>query len=549
MSLSNLKIGTRLGLGFAAVLALLAAILATGLVSLARIGSHTQDIVSDKNVKMAAANAMTGHVRAIALGATAMMVVPDLQINDELDKVAEARKRYGAAREALVRLHMDEREKQLLARADDALKASLAKNEHMLALRRNGETQDAAAYLTDQAGPALKAVLAAFDHLIAHETALATQAGAQAGHVVAASQTLLLGLGVLAVALGAAVAWYITRSITAPLARAIAVAETVAAGDLSSRIDAQGEDETGRLLRALKAMNDSLLGVVGQVRAGTDAITTASGEIAAGNMDLSARTEQQAASLEETVAAMQALTSTVERNAGHAQQADRLAQSASGVAAKGGAIVSQVVDTMGAIHASSRRIVDIIGVIDGIAFQTNILALNAAVEAARAGEQGRGFAVVAAEVRNLAQRSAGAAREIKELIGASVANVEAGAKLVTAAGQTMGDIVGGIGRVAGIMGDITAASAGQTHGIGQINQAIAQLDGMTQQNAALVEQAAAASHSLREQAGKLGEVVRFFKTGEAGESAPRLTLHQGPAVMSEAADDTAPQRAARLPVY
>jgi methyl-accepting chemotaxis protein len=517
MSLTNLKIGARMGLGFAAVLALMAAILVTGLLSLARIGSHTHDIVHDKNVKMAAANAMAGHVRAIALGATAMMVVPDLQINDELDKITAARKRYGAARGALVALPMDARERQLLALADAALGTTLAKNEHMLALRRNGETQDAAAYLTDQAGPALAAVLHAFDQLIAHETVLATRAGAQASQVLAASQGTLLGLGLLAVALGAAVAWFITRSITAPLGRAIAAAETVAAGDLSSRIEApagdvRGGNETGRLLRALRAMNDSLLHVVGQVRAGTDAITVASGEIAAGNMDLSARTEQQAGSLEQTVAAMDALTATVLRNAGHAQQADRLAQSATDVAEKGGAIVARVVDTMGTIHASSRRIVDIIGVIDGIAFQTNILALNAAVEAARAGEQGRGFAVVASEVRSLAQRSAGAAREIKELIAASVANVEAGSKLVSSAGQTMDEIVGSIGKVAGIMGEMAAAGRQQTEGLGQIHRAIAQLDGMTRQNAALVEQAAAASHSLRGQADTLGAVVSFFHT-------------------------------------
>ncbi|MES2264515.1 MAG: methyl-accepting chemotaxis protein [Pseudomonadota bacterium] len=520
MALSNLKIGTRLGLGFAVVLALLTAMLVMGLGSLARIGERTHDIVNDKNVKMAAANTMSGHVRAIALGMTTMMAVPDLQINEEMDKVAEVRKRYATAREVLVKMLVDEREKKLMALAEAALKVSAAKNDQLIALRRNGESQDAAAFLTNDMGPALAAVLKAFDQLIAYESTLAQQAGAEAEQVYASSQIMLVSLGTLAMALGIAVAWTITRSITAPLKRAVEVAETVASGDLSSHIETSARDETGRLLQALKAMNDSLLNVVGQVRSGTDAIGTASGEIAAGNLDLSSRTEQQASSLEETASSMEELTSTVKQNADNARQADTLAKSASEVAIKGGAIVSRVVDTMGAINASSRKIVDIIGVIDGIAFQTNILALNAAVEAARAGEQGRGFAVVASEVRNLAQRSASAAREIKELIAASVANVEEGSKLVNDAGQTMGDIVDSINRVTGIMGEITSASQEQTAGIEQINMAIAQMDEVTQQNAALVEQAAAASQSMQEQAGSLATVVAFFKTGAAAADTP-----------------------------
>jgi methyl-accepting chemotaxis protein len=269
-------------------------------------------------------------------------------------------------------------------------------------------------------------------------------------------------------------------------------------------------------------MNDSLLGVVALVRHGTDAIATASSEIAAGNLDLSSRTEEQASSLEETASSMEELTSTVKQNADNARQANQLAKSAAEVAVRGGSIVSQVVDTMGTINASSKKIVDIIGVIDGIAFQTNILALNAAVEAARAGEQGRGFAVVATEVRNLAHRSASAAKEIKELIAASVANVDTGSRLVNEAGQTMGDIVDSIVRVTDIMGEITSATHEQTIGIEQINMAIAQMDEVTQQNAALVEEAAAASQSMQEQAGELAHVVGFFKTGNHVASAPAL---------------------------
>ncbi|MBC7415460.1 MAG: methyl-accepting chemotaxis protein, partial [Herminiimonas sp.] len=279
----------------------------------------------------------------------------------------------------------------------------------------------------------------------------------------------------------------------------------------SSSIVVNSTDETGRLLQALKDMNANLQKIVAEVRSGTDTIATASSEIASGNLDLSSRTEQQASSLEETASSMEELTSTVKQNADNARQANGLAMTASEVARKGGSVVAEVVQTMGSINASSRKIIDIIAVIDGIAFQTNILALNAAVEAARAGEQGRGFAVVASEVRNLAQRSAAAAKEIKSLIGDSVEKVEIGTKLVDQAGATMGEIVDSVRRVTDIMGEITAASQEQTAGIEQINQAITEMDNVTQQNAALVEEAAAAAESLQDQAANLSQVVSVFK--------------------------------------
>jgi methyl-accepting chemotaxis protein len=304
---------------------------------------------------------------------------------------------------------------------------------------------------------------------------------------------------------------WLVRSITRPLEEAVKIADGVAAGDLTQRIEAQSKDETGRLMQALRGMNESLVKIVGEVRLGTETIATASNEIASGNLDLSSRTEQQASSLEETASSMEELTSTVRQNADNARQANQLAVTASEVAVKGGTVVGQVVETMSSINESSKKIVDIISVIDGIAFQTNILALNAAVEAARAGEQGRGFAVVASEVRSLAQRSAAAAKEIKGLIDDSVGKVDAGSKLVGEAGSTMNELVDSVKRVTDIMAEIMAASQEQSSGIEQVNQAIAQMDQVTQQNASLVEEAAAAAESMQDQASKLSQVVGAFK--------------------------------------
>jgi methyl-accepting chemotaxis protein len=326
-------------------------------------------------------------------------------------------------------------------------------------------------------------------------------------------QSIFSILGVIALVFGSAIilSILIVRSITKPVNEAVNVANAVASGDLTSRIDVTSNNETGRLMLALKQMNDNLVDLVSKVRTSTDSIYTASSEIASGNSDLSQRTEEQASSLEETASSMEELTSTVKQNADNARQANQLASSASEVAVKGGAVVEQVVQTMSAINDSSKKIVDIISVIDGIAFQTNILALNAAVEAARAGEQGRGFAVVATEVRTLAQRSAAAAKEIKELIGDSVSKVEDGTRLVDEAGATMSEIVNSVKHVTDIMAEISAASQEQSSGIEQVNQAVAQMDEATQQNAALVEEAAAAAESMQEQAHALSQAVAVFK--------------------------------------
>jgi methyl-accepting chemotaxis protein len=316
-------------------------------------------------------------------------------------------------------------------------------------------------------------------------------------------------------AMSLVVGWALVHAVSDPLEEAMAIAKRVADGDLTGAIVNHSNNEIGALLDALDKMKENLAGIVGEVRTSTDTIASASGEIAAGNMDLSNRTGEQADSLEKTASSMEQLTSTVKQNADNARQANQLAMSASAVATRGGVVVSQVVDTMGSINESSKKIVDIIAVIDGIAFQTNILALNAAVEAARAGEQGRGFAVVASEVRNLAQRSASAAKEIKELIGDSVDKVDSGARLVDQAGVTMQEIVSSIQRVTDIMGEITQASQEQTSGLDQINQAIGQMDAITQQNVALVEEAAAASGALQDQASKLAGVVGVFKLDES----------------------------------
>jgi len=388
-----------------------------------------------------------------------------------------------------------------------------AKNQVMNA-KKAGDAAEGERLYREVFEPAAKAYQEKVKELLAQQRKAIDATSASINEANARSTRLMLALGVIMLAFGAWAAWVISRSITVPLNSALGIANTVAEGDLTTRFDEEtARDEIGDLMKALRGMNDALRRVVSQVQTGTTAIATASSEIAEGNLDLSSRTEQQASSLEETASSMEELTSTVRQNADNANQANQLAQAASDVAARGGEIVGQVVETMGSIDASSRKIVDIIGTIDGIAFQTNILALNAAVEAARAGEQGRGFAVVASEVRNLAQRSAAAAKEIKELIDNSVTQVNTGTSLVQQAGTTMGEVVTSVRRVTDIMGEITSASREQSVGIDEVNQAIGQMDQVTQQNAALVEEAAAAAASMQEQAAQLAQVAASFRLG------------------------------------
>ena len=408
----------------------------------------------------------------------------------------------------------DETDRGLLQEDRKAVTAFFDAVDKISAMIAEGKVEESREFLFNQKDVIAKSVEVYKAHND-YNLVLAKKAESEANSIVASARWQAVLLAVLVAAAVAAIGLLVTRRLIKSLDYAIYISEKVASGDLTEKIDESSKDEFGLLLHALKTMNDSLLNIVGQVRSGTDTITAASSEIAHGNMELSSRTETQASSLEETAASMEELTSTVKQNADNARQANQLAATASEVAAKGGAVVSEVVETMGAINESSKKIVDIISVIDGIAFQTNILALNASVEAARAGEQGRGFAVVASEVRNLAQRSAAAAKEIKELIGNSVEKVEMGSKLVDQAGSTMSEVVGSIRRVNDIMAEITAASQEQSLGIAQVNDAIIQMDSVTQQNAALVEEAAAAAGTMQEQAAKLAVVVSIFKMNEA----------------------------------
>ena len=361
--------------------------------------------------------------------------------------------------------------------------------------------------------------------LLTIQTAVAAADYKRSQEIVEIVRMVCLAGLVVGLAFAAVLGWLLVRAIVRPLEAAVRIAGAVAQGDLTQRIDVRSNDETGRLMGALRDMNDSLVEIVSRVRVGADTMATASTEIADGNLDLSSRTEQQAASLEETASSMEELTSTVRQNADNARQANVLAGSASQIAGKGGAVVAQVVETMGGINASAGKIAEIIAVIDGIAFQTNILALNAAVEAARAGEQGRGFAVVAGEVRNLAQRSAAAAKEIKSLIDDSVGKVKHGTLLVDQAGATMKEIVDSVSRVTDIMAEISAASQEQNAGIEQVNVAIVQMDQTTQQNAALVEQASAAAQSMQQEAATLARMVGAFRIDAVAGAAPaRLAM-------------------------
>ncbi len=521
MNLRGMRIGYRLGIGFGAILLALVGVLFFGSILSANNRDKLISGVGGANAKVILAAKMKAAALQSGIAMRNIGLQSDVAAMQKEQGVVKAKqKEYAEARDKLSALGLDDAETKTMGdiAAIDAQIAKPFKDALDQAAAFNSE--GAAKVIAEQIDPLTQKSMVAIDKLIdsAQVSAKSTQ-----DDVVSAAQKESVGLSVFGlVILGVAifVSWLLTRSITAPLRDAVAIAQRVAAGDLDSNVSVTGNDEISELLQALKDMDDSLLKIVSEVRQGTDAIATASQEIASGNSDLSSRTESQASSLEETASSMEELTDTVRQNAENARQANQLVVSASEFAQKGGKVVGQVVTTMGSIKESSRKIVDIIGVIDGIAFQTNILALNAAVEAARAGEQGRGFAVVAAEVRNLAQRSAGAAKEIKTLIGNSVEKVDQGSKLVDEAGKTMGEMVTSVQHVADIMSEITAASQEQSAGIGEVNQAIAQMDEMTQQNAALVEQAAAAAESMQEQAALLADAVSVFKLG-THDRAPR----------------------------
>ena len=525
MSLKNLKIGTRLGLGFAAMLLLMAVIAGTGFLRLASVGQSTDEMIAHALVKERLANQWSNLLGPTIVRSFAMVKATDPTVVAYFAKArADSSALINPVQKKLEEMLTSPEEKKLYAGVADARAVVLEVIEKINKLKAAGQSDEASAMADNQFASGLVVYEDAVAKLAAYQRDKidVLSKGIAADH--ASGQTLLLALSAIALVLGALFAWRLTLGIVRPLGRAVTVAETVAAGDLSADIVVESRDEAGQLMHALREMNASLAKVVGEVRSGTETIATASGQIASGNQDLSSRTEEQASSLEETAASMEELTSTVKQNADNARQANQLAVSASEVAVRGGNVVGQVVDTMGSINASSKKIVDIIGVIDGIAFQTNILALNAAVEAARAGEQGRGFAVVASEVRSLAQRSAAAAKEIKTLIGDSVEKVEEGSKQVEEAGRTMEEIVGSVKRVTDIMGEITAASQEQTSGIEQINQAISQMDQVTQQNAALVEEASAAAQSLQEQAGSLVQSVSIFKLDRNAVASPRAAF-------------------------
>ena len=525
MNIGNMKVSTRLASGFGIVFVLMIVLAALAIGRVNSIDAILATINDVNGAKQRQAINFRGsvHDRAIAVR-DAVLATDKASVQAEIDRITVLADKYAKSDVVLAQIlsinsqTVSAEEKQALA----DIKAVEAKTQPMIAklieLRLNENTPEAIELLRRQAAPAFVEWLASINRLIDLEEKMNETLAAKSRSIVGNFSLFMLLLCGASLAVGTMVAWFISSSLLKQLggepAYAASVASRIAAGDLATTIDIKPDDRLS-LMFAMHGMRDSLAQIVGQVRQGADTIATASSQITAGNQDLSSRTEQQASSLEETAASMEELTSTVKQNADNARQANQLAVSASSVAVKGGSVVSQVVQTMEAINTSSKKIVDIIGVIDGIAFQTNILALNAAVEAARAGEQGRGFAVVAAEVRSLAQRSAAAAKEIKTLIGDSVDKVGEGSRQVAEAGKTMDEIVDSVRRVTDIMAEITAASQEQTQGIEQINQAITQMDQVTQQNAALVEEAAAAAQSLQEQAGGLSQVVSVFQLGRA----------------------------------
>jgi len=518
----DLKIATKLLVAFVAVLALTVLLGVFAVVQLARVNQSAVDMQSvwlprsttamQLQSDLARFNSIELQYAYAAGGADMGRYEPS--VNEVLADFDKVRQRYQP-------LLVDEQSRALFQQLNDEFVKYMAVHQRVFELIRNEQSWDVPTVLkSDEMAAIHKNMNTAVEGLIQINQRGVDQA-AQAGQALYAQSRMWIGAALAgAIVLGLFLALWVARTVSRPLKQAVEVAQRVAQGDLTARLHVTSRDETGRLMQALQEMNGSLTRIVGRVRQGTETIATASTQIAAGNVDLSQRTEEQAASLVQTASSMEELTSTVKHNADSVRQANDLAKAASGEAVAGGQVLSQAVDTMNLIHGASRKIVDIIGVIDGIAFQTNILALNAAVEAARAGEEGRGFSVVASEVRTLAQRSAAAAKEIKALIDDSVKKVQTGSQLVNDAGDTMNGIVASVERVAAIMAEITAASQEQASGIEQVNRAVAQMDTVTQHNAALVEQAAAATASLRDQADGLTQAVGVFRLALDEDEAP-----------------------------
>ncbi len=512
MSINNLRVATKLWLAVAIIVISLASLIGFAALRSARLQAETETLLAGMNARVKAANTWAGLTEANAARTLAVMTTFDPSVEGLFnDAIAATAAKIAAVQKSIESMPLGKEEQAQMQKIAASRKAMLDLQGKAAQLKTEGKSEEAQKLVNEQYNPAVAAYLATLRELVQVEeqataNVVADMAQARALTVkIAGGFIALLLLGILGGA------FWLIRSIRQPLAQANELASCIAQGDLSARIDTSRADEFGELMKSLATMQESLARMVQQVRESTDSIATASAEIATGNHDLSVRTEQTSSNLQATASSMDHLTNTVQHSADNARQASTLAANASQVAEKGGSVVQQVVSTMDEINVSSRKISDIIGVIDGIAFQTNILALNAAVEAARAGEQGRGFAVVASEVRSLAGRSAEAAKEIKGLIGTSVAKVESGARLVADAGSTMNEIVQSVKRVTDVISEITAAAAEQSAGIAAVNQSIGNLDQMTQQNAALVEQSAAAAQSMREQADQLAQAVAVFK--------------------------------------